>query len=76
MPDLDEFDALKNRVTEAVGTMASAKVLIAGQAQRIRDLVAAATDLDQLKADLLSEADRLNQEEDSLADAVAANPES
>jgi hypothetical protein len=75
MPDIDEFEGLKARVTEAVGTMASAKVLIAGQAQRIRDLADNATTLTQLKTDLLAEADRLNMEEDSLADAVAANPE-
>ncbi len=75
MPDIDEFEGLKARVTEAVGTMASAKVLIAGQAQRIRDLADNATTLAQLKIDLLAEADRLNLEEDALADAVAANPD-
>jgi len=70
----EDFDAMKSRVTEAVGTMASARTLITEQRQRLQTLVDEATDFDSLKSGLESEIALMDTEEDALAAAVAANP--
>lgn len=72
--DTPELDAMRAKVAEAKGTMASAGELIRSLAQRLRDMAEEHTTLEDLKAALVTEADSLDQGENELAAAVAANP--
>lgn len=69
----EELEKLRAQIAATTTVMGSASVLIRGQAQRIRDLAANATDLADLKAALSAEADGLDAADNDLAAAVAEN---
>ena len=66
------YERLKAEVTEMTTVADSAVALINGLAQRLRDALAAAADLESLRAAIGAEADALDASGNALAEAVAA----